>query len=296
MVSSRLLFLAEVVLRPALRVFVRYGLPFQTLVGLARERLVQAAADHIARRGETVNMSRLSALTGIRRADIAKSTSAGKVDVGDSPISFVGNLMGMWQQRAEFRDADGRPRPLRYRGEQSDFRRLVAAVDATVPSHVALFQLEQLGFAELRGDEVTLLKERIEVHADPSKAYEVLGRGLESLVTCVLENVHEPAPIKNLHLHSEFDNIFLSDVPRIREWLLREGREFHRRAREFIAQCDADLNPDIEREQLEPERARVVLTAFSLTAPVLPSTSVPIEEIRLSSKRGRPRRLVGERK
>lgn len=270
---------------------MRRGLNFQAYVAFGKEIFIQTAADEIARRGETVNLSRLAALTGIHRTEIAKSAAAHSIEVGDRPISAVGSIVGMWQHRSEFRDSHGKPRPLKVSGEPSEFRNLVAEVDPTLTPQAALFQLEQLGFARRDGDLVVLLSEVSDVQKDSTKAFEILNRGLSDHLSGFLENIEAPASIKNLHLHTEFDNIFASEVPRLREWLLREGREFHRRAREFIATCDADISPDVAREQQESARARVVLSAFSLTSPVLPAANVSISEVAQRARKGRPKKL-----
>lgn len=294
MISESLLHLARSVLRPVIKVLVRRGLNFQNFVALGKELYIQTAADEIARRGEAVNLSRLGVMTGIHRIEIAKSVAARPLEIGDRPISTVGSIIGMWLQRAEYCHSVGEPRPLRFRGNPNEFKQLVAAVDPKIEAHEALFQLEQLEFVRRRGDQLILIKEHSDVQKDAFKAYDLLRHGLDDLLSAGLENLEAPAPTRNLHLHTEFDNIFSSDVPHIREWLLKEGRELHRRARDYIARFDADLSPDLDRERREPNRERVVLNAFSFTSPKLPASEVSIASIAQNSRRGRPRKTRRE--
>ena len=58
------------------------------------------------------------------------------------------------------------------------------------------------------------------------------------------------------------DNIHLKDLPKVRQWLMDRGKEFHLSAREFLAMHDKDVTPAADPH--EPAGGKVQLQAFSL--------------------------------
>ena len=76
------------------------------------------------------------------------------------------------------------------------------------------------------------------------------------------ENLSLSPKVPHLHLRTEFDNIYLSELPHIRKWLLLEGSRFHKKVRAFLSKYDKDLHPS------KPAAAggKVVVGAYSLSA------------------------------
>jgi hypothetical protein len=68
---------------------------------------------------------------------------------------------------------------------------------------------------------------------------------------------------KNLHIHTEYDNVPTKDLPKIRAWLLDQGKAFHRRAREYLSRFDRDVSRT--SSESDSGSGRVIVTAFSWT-------------------------------
>lgn len=43
---------------------------------------------------------------------------------------------------------------------------------------------------------------------------------------------------------TEYDNVCLDELPKVKEWLLKEGTKFHKKARDFISKYDLDVTPN----------------------------------------------------
>ena len=95
---------------------------------------------------------------------------------------------------------------------------------------------------------------------DPRKSFQLLARDIELLMRAGEENIATPEAQPHLHLHTEFDNIYKKYVPQLKEWLYNEGKDFHRRAREYFSKFDADVNP----QPGEEAGARVSVGAFGI--------------------------------
>src|SRR5262249_3153550 len=98
---------------------------------------------------------------------------------------------------------------------------------------------------------------------DPERAFELLSKDGESLISAAEENIFRRHSIPNLYIRTEYDNIYASDIPKIRKWLLKEGALFHKRAREFMNRFDRDINPRLEK--IVKASASISLTSFSLS-------------------------------
>ncbi len=70
--------------------------------------------------------------------------------------------------------------------------------------------------------------------------------------------------MSNLHLRTDFDNIYTSEIIPIRRWLIAEGKAFHKRAREFLSRFDKDLNEDVD--ETRKAGGKIVLTSFSFSS------------------------------
>ena len=125
-----------------------------------------------------------------------------------------------------------------------------------------LFELERLGVLKRVASGAKLIRGVNYVNKTPGKGIELLARDNDTLVQAVEENLFEAQETRNLHLRTEYDNIFREDIPKIREWLFSQGALFHKRAREYLSKFDKDINPRSEKEG----GGTVVISAFSWTS------------------------------
>jgi len=73
--------------------------------------------------------------------------------------------------------------------------------------------------------------------------------------------------------NTEFNNLAKQDLPRIKQWVLREGRLFHKKLRTYLDRYDRDMTPNNrEGEKMsnvapETEKlgAKIFIGTFSLT-------------------------------
>jgi len=100
-----------------------------------------------------------------------------------------------------------------------------------------------------------------------------VARTIENLLRCTDENIAFVDGIGNLQHNTEFDNLAEQDLPRIKQWVLREGRLFHKKLRTYLARDDRDITPNKQegargsKSSPEPEKlgGKVFIGTFSLT-------------------------------
>lgn len=253
----------QYLLRPIVRFCVRRSHSIQDFLEAAKAAFVHVAAEELERCEEKVNVSRISVLTGLYRKDVTRIYKDQEVGHAE-PQSVLGRVIGQWRHDKSFTNKTGSPRVLTYKGENSEFRRLVQTVSKNINPGTVLFELERMGSVERTPNGVKLVRQMPGFGSDPRKGFELLSQDIQTLVDAVHDNLIAKSRPSNLHIRTEYDNISRKALPEIRRWLIDEGKIFHRRAREYLAKFDKDVNPELD--ETVPGGGKVVVNAFSFTS------------------------------
>ena len=263
------------ILKPLVRMCLRNSISIQPLITLLKSAYVEVTVEELSRAGKKVNMSRFNVMTGVQRADIAllyKKKEPLKPIIGD----IVKRVIGQWSNDRRFTTKDGKPRVISFAGRDSEFERLVQLVTTSVGPKAVLFDLERIGAVQQTTSGLKLVATTVKHGKDRVQAGKLLSKNIETLIQTTHENgLSESEEVPHLHIRTEYDNVFVKDLPKIREWLKREGRKFHKRARDFISRYDQDIsdNPG------GTAGGRVILGAFSLTSHETELSDITPEEI-----------------
>ena len=233
----------RILLRPVARFCVKRGLTVRELLEEAKYALLEAAEDDIRRRGEKVNISRLSIVTGLQRRDVMRLQESSP----ESPraLSLPGKVLSQWENSPEWHTPKGRPRVLTCGAVQTEFSELVQSVSRDLNPATVLFELERTGAVERTAGGVRLKRGYMDQRKDLESALQLAATDAVEIIDVVEENVDRGDETPNLHARTEFDNIYESSSAEIREWLLTAGTEFHTKVREYLARHDADFNPGL---------------------------------------------------
>lgn len=257
-------------LRPVVRYFLRNYRSFQDFISVAKGVFIDIAVEEMRRNKETINVSRLSVMTGLPR-NYVTAIYRENVEPAARPFSLLSKVINQWENNPRYCLRSGRPRALTLSGANNEFRKLCESVSRHVHPGTVLFELERMKVIERDEAEVRLISPVSNFSPTVSQGFNLLSRDMEAFVNAVQENVHREVDPKNLHIHTEFDNLPISELPKIRAWLLEEGKAFHRRAREYLSLLDRDIAPS--NLPSDAGRARVVVTAFSFTEELRESES-----------------------
>jgi len=257
--KGKLLLALRALVSPVASFCLRHGLKIQDLERVLKVALLDVAERDLRSRGEAVNASKLSAATGIARKFVPQHLSDS--ELLETSSDLITRIVGQWQGDSRFQTPNGAPRSLSVEGVESDFNKLVKSVTLDLNSYTVLAELTRLSLIEKKGGKVTL-QSKINLVKKLPDAMALVAADLEVLRNAAEENVNSVEP-KHLHLTTRYDNLPASAIPRIQAWLLKEGSEFHRRAREFLSNFDRDISPT-KSNNLEG-RYQVHLGAFSYT-------------------------------
>lgn len=234
----------QVMLKPIARFCLRNSLAIQEIVEALKVALIEEAMHEVSRVSKRVSVSRLSVVTGLHRRDVMRLTR--DTPKAESPASLASRVIGQWTQDKRFQSAEGAPKVLSYEGDQCEFKDLVRCVSKDLNHCTLLFELERTGAVEKTRAGVKLKKRSFVIGSDMVKGLEVLAQDSDDLMSAVMENLMEAPSIPQLHARTEYDNVSVEALPRLREWLLKEGSAFHKRMREYISKHDLDIDSSIE--------------------------------------------------
>ncbi|MCB0359945.1 MAG: hypothetical protein KDD44_09920 [Bdellovibrionales bacterium] len=229
------------VLRPIVRSWLRGANSLQQFVDLLKVTFVEIAVEEMLNDGLKVNYSRISLMTGVHRTDVSKICKEG-APAERALQDVVTRVLGHWEQNAQYRTAQGKARTLSFKGAESEFAELVSSISKNVKAGSVLFELERIGAVERRGDRLRLVGVLHRSEGNSSRAAEIAARDIQALLETAERNVSRSEDDLDVYLQTEYDNIFLEDVPKIRRWLMGEAKAFHRRVRDFLSACDKDVN------------------------------------------------------
>ncbi len=249
-------------LRPVLLFCLKHSVKIQDLVESCKIELLAASEREVLQRGEKVNISRLSVVTGLRRREVLRLQSPHE-DEGKTR-HFLWKVIGRWQDAGEFSLKGGRPRVLSYGSNTSEFHKLVRSVSQDLNPATVLFELDRIGVVEHTPKGVRLLRLNYVPKGDLEAGVTMLTTDLVDLAAAVEENIVIAPDVPNLHLSTEYDRIRPEGVEQLKAWLLREGHELHLRARKEMARFDQDVNPD---PNYHGPYVRIVLGTFGRVEP-----------------------------
>lgn len=244
-------------LRPLVRFCIRHGLVLQDLVESSKELFIEAAVEELNNQDQKITLSRLSMISGLHRRDVSRIHVEGETST--TSMSMAQRIIGQWSHNKQNLNKNGAPRALDY---STEFKELVGLISTDVKPATVLFELERTGAAKRVAEKVLLSSSVYNISNNADEAFKHLGRDCNELISCVEENVFQGQETPNLHARTEYDNVYVKDLPEIRKWLLEEGSKFHKKARDFLAQHDKDINPVVNKEG----SGQVVIGMFSITS------------------------------
>ncbi|MBX7144039.1 MAG: hypothetical protein K1X79_06270 [Oligoflexia bacterium] len=251
-------------LRPLVRFCLRHSKHIQEFIDTLKVVYVEVALEELSKETKKINVSRLSVVTGVHRHDVVRIFRERRPPIRKS-VGLLARVINRWENDSRYCSKAGAPRLLSYEGDENEFKELVAHVSKTLNPGTVLYGLLRAGSVEKTARGLRLISKPLSLSQDPDKLYELLGRNVETLVEAAEHNIQFNPDPRNLHIRTEYNNVYKKDLPKIRQWLLREGRKFHAKARKFLSNCDADINPGLGDSE-GTAACRVALGSFSWTA------------------------------
>ncbi len=250
-------------MRPIVRAFLRHTYSIHDFMALAKSVFVEVAEEEILSSGGKPNVSRLSAMTGVYRKEVSQIFTKNAPPLYQG-ASLIARVLSAWESNKKFSSSPGKPRCLTYGTSDSEFSALVSSVSTDIHEGTVLNELKRARMVEITEQGACMSKREAYVPGDVDRAVSIIAGNMENCLRSGEQNALSNPQPRNLHLRTAYDNLYLDKLPEIRAWVLEQGRDFHRRIREFVAPFDCDLGIDQEPER--PSRGHLVVSSFSYSA------------------------------
>lgn len=153
--KQRVLDAFLLVMRPVVRILLRYGIGYREFAEVTKTAFVDVASVDFGLRGRPTNISRVAVMTGLSRKEIKRLRD--KIATGDLPISGkttpLSDVLHHWHAQSEFTDANGSPLKLPYSGGPHSFTNLVKRFGGDIPAGAMRTEMKRLGVITQDQDE-----------------------------------------------------------------------------------------------------------------------------------------------
>lgn len=140
----------QLVLRPIIKILLRYGISFADFAEAAKTVFVDVSSSDFGIRGRPTNISRIAVMTGLTRKEVRRLRSriedgADIVSVKSTPSTEV---LSRWHTEDDFLNERGRPQPLSFSAGVNSFTDLVKRFGGDVPPGAMRTELKRIGVVE----------------------------------------------------------------------------------------------------------------------------------------------------
>jgi hypothetical protein len=226
-------------LRPIARALLRYGIGYKEFASVSKAAFIQEASDEYGLRGRPTNTSRVSAMTGISRKEVAAYRRRNLDGYVADPIAVVppAVVLQRWFNDERFVDDAGHPKILAFEEESSSFADLVRACTGDHTPGAMRAELKRVGAIVETEDKRLKAVSRYFVPAVASEKLVIgLEDGLMTLASSVAVNSHpDLVGLGHLQQVAGVEGISPEDFQEIKQHARRELMEFLRKFDDYLA-------------------------------------------------------------
>ena len=179
------------VMRPIVRILLRYGIGYREFVEVVKTAFVYVASSDFGLRGRPTNISRVAVMTGLTRKEVKRLRD--KLSSGDTIIAVkttpLADVLHHWHAQAEFTTADGSPARLPFDGDEGSFTSLVRAYGGDVPAGAMRTEMRRVGVIQETDDGyLEVLNRTFKPESDHEGLIAVLVHGAYALLSNIAHN------------------------------------------------------------------------------------------------------------
>ena len=184
------------ILRPFVRLLLRYEVSHSEFVELAKRAYVDVAYRHFSIPNRKKTYSRVAVITGLSRKEVVRLTQLGEEEDPKTkgPLNRAIRVTSGWLTDPDFlREGSNEPRDLPLRGEAFSFEDLVARYSGDITARAVLDELVRVRAVEkIDNQTVRLTAHGYIPQKDDSEFLEIMSSSVEDLFeTCLHNLTHE---------------------------------------------------------------------------------------------------------
>ncbi len=219
------------IMRPLVRVFLRFGVTCDALTAIVRWLYVEVASENREFHLKTkVSKSRVACITGLSRRAVDEILQSGSPEamIGQKKGNRAARVLNGWLNDDRFIDRKGKPQAIPLRSTQGvSFFQLSKEYSDDVPMRTILDELVAAGSIMVENGEVHVTsKAYIPSKHDPSELLDVIGISIQDMVSNAEYNLRPDAEERLLQREALEANIPAEKYSALRKTLTDEGVRF----------------------------------------------------------------------
>ncbi len=195
-IKQRVLDAFLLVMRPVVRILLRYGIGYREFAEVTKTAFVDVASSDFGLRGRPTNISRVAVMTGLTRKEVRRLRD--KIATGETMISVkttpMADVLHYWHSQRKFTDSSGYPRPLTFSDGESSFTVLVKKFGGDIPAGAMRTEMKRVGAIS---EDASGLLSVVKRSYTPTDTHENLITLLVHGVYTLLSNVEHNSDPKN---------------------------------------------------------------------------------------------------
>lgn len=236
-------------LRPLVRLLLRYGVPFGVLADVAKQVYVDVAFKEFALSGRKQTVSRVAILTGLSRKEVARLARLELVGDDETLQQYnrAARVISAWVREAAFHDASGQPVALPFEGDELSFGALVRRYSGDMPVRAMLDELLRVRAVELLDDgRIHLLTRSYVPAGDDIDKLGILGTDVADLIATIDRNLHCPPDEAYFQRKVQYDNLPAEVMPELRALSRAHAQDLIEWLDGWMAAHDRDAHPGVQ--------------------------------------------------
>ena len=183
------------ILEPLAGFVLDSGLSIHEAMRIFREAAIRSIASQQREVSRRVNISGISASTGISRGEVSrvlKSTPKAS-KFSNRGQQSTSRVLNAWHQNPKFTNANGQPADLRIYGRGVTFEKLVKGYGGGIPIRAMLDELTRTGAIEIKSPQLVRLKSLVAIERGITpQVIKAFGDRTTELLSTLLQNMRYP--------------------------------------------------------------------------------------------------------
>ncbi|MCB1619497.1 MAG: hypothetical protein KDI44_02040 [Thiothrix sp.] len=232
------------IMKALMHILYRKGVAYKDFIHLAKQAYLEVVEDELLAAGERPTTTRMAAITGLTRKDVAWLKQNLRQDTG---ITFNRSqrVVQGWVNDPEFLDAAGEPGLLAFRGEKSSFEALVRRYSGDMSCFAMLDEMKRINMVKADAEDRISLQNKVYIpHGDEPEKIRLLGTDVALLIDTIEHNLtRRPGDELYYQRKVSYNRIPESVTPEFRAFVRQDAQNLLVRFNTWLAGHDRDSNP-----------------------------------------------------
>ena len=241
----------KTMLRPLVRILIRYGLSSSEFAELIKQLYVDVADNDYRITGKKQTISRIAVLTGLCRKEVQKIKNQLEQESIETsaPVNRANRVIMGWLKDEDFLDELNKPASLPIHGDIGSFDALVKRYSGDITSRAILDELLRIGAVEVLGDKLQLLSEGYIPKTEEEKI-NVMAKCARDLLNTIDFNLTHPSYEARFQRQIKYVDLSKETIKEFREYSKERSIELMMELNLWLAEHKRNQHPNNTSETL----------------------------------------------